>query len=119
MDIYEEIEQLFNLHKDTRAVVNRIRLSPLLLETLINQTNFLPKNCDITQRIFHICHKIPNIIVCGVCGIPTRFFSLSKGYSAHCSTKCSKINPDVQKKYEQTCLKKFGTTRKVLEKRTT
>lgn len=110
MNIHEEIEQLFTIYKDTRAVVNKIRLFPLLLETLITQTNFLSKNCDIKQRIFHVRNKIPTTASCKTCGTPTKFFSLSKGYSAHCSTKCSKINPDVQKKYEQTCLEKFGTT---------
>jgi len=46
--------------------------------------------------------------VCPTCGNPCKFASISEGYRYHCSISCAKNDPLVHKKYENTCLKKYG-----------
>jgi very-short-patch-repair endonuclease len=48
--------------------------------------------------------------ICKTCGKETKFANLSYGYYKHCNTKCSKLDPEVEKKSKQTCLKNHGVT---------
>lgn len=48
--------------------------------------------------------------ICPICGKETSFFNISKGYAKHCSLECKGKDPEVKKKVENTCLKKYGAT---------
>jgi hypothetical protein len=47
--------------------------------------------------------------ICPVCGKPTMYISMHKGYLKHCSTSCSSLDPNVQNKLENTSKIKYGT----------
>ncbi len=46
--------------------------------------------------------------ICPICGKPTTFLGLSKGYCKCCSGKCKYLNPERNKKIKETCLIKYG-----------
>lgn len=46
--------------------------------------------------------------LCLSCGKPTRFKNISSGYFVHCSAKCSRNDPMVIEKTENTTLSRFG-----------
>ena len=48
--------------------------------------------------------------ICPICGKPTTYISMHKGYLKHCSTSCSSLDPNVQNKLENTSKIKYGTT---------
>jgi len=56
--------------------------------------------------------KHPTEGLCKICGNPTRYNSLSIGYSTYCSNKCSNADPEVRKKITEssksTLLEKYG-----------
>ena len=45
---------------------------------------------------------------CITCKKPTKFRSLTAGYSKHCSNRCAQLDPVVAKAREDGCLKRFG-----------
>ena len=45
---------------------------------------------------------------CPVCGKPTKFISIIKGYSQYCSIKCSKNDPKIIEKTRQTNIERYG-----------
>lgn len=52
--------------------------------------------------------KQENEEICPTCHGQNKFLNLGKGYTQHCSLKCSNSNKDKQHKGQQTCLKHFG-----------
>jgi hypothetical protein len=54
--------------------------------------------------------KDPNEGICKTCGRETRFILLTKGYDKHCNPSCAKLDPEVEEKSRQTCLKNHGVT---------
>ena len=48
---------------------------------------------------------------CKVCKKPTKFLSLMRGYSSHCSISCGVKDPEAQEKYKESCIKKYGKER--------
>lgn len=47
--------------------------------------------------------------ICPICGKPTTFKTIRKGYSKHCSAKCAQIDTEVRAKQEATNLEKYNT----------
>jgi hypothetical protein len=47
---------------------------------------------------------------CKTCGKPTTFVNLKSGYYTYCNTSCSKLDPEIEQKTQQTCLKKYGVS---------
>jgi len=54
--------------------------------------------------------KDPNEGICKTCGKPTEFILLTKGYNTYCNTSCSKLDPEIEQKTKETCLKNHGVT---------
>jgi len=48
--------------------------------------------------------------ICPVCGKPTSFESISKGYKHYCSSKCGTVSNESKEKCKQTCLARYGVT---------
>lgn len=50
--------------------------------------------------------------MCKICGKPTKYNTISTGYSTYCSNKCINADPEVRKKItlstKVTLLEKFG-----------
>ena len=47
---------------------------------------------------------------CKTCRKSTNFVSLNYGYYTYCNTSCSKLDPEVELKTQETCLKNFGVS---------
>lgn len=45
---------------------------------------------------------------CKTCGKQTEFKSIFRGYTKHCSNKCSQLDPEVKAQKANTCINKFG-----------
>lgn len=62
-----------------------------------------------TKDYYDTYIKIDGEDKCRYCGKPTTFIGLTRGgYRKHCSTRCSTLDPEVQKKLKSTCLEKYG-----------
>ena len=93
-----------------------------IYNTLLEQTNFLPENSGIAERLYCIYHNISKRIQCQECGENhVKFQQYSKGYHAYCSLYCSTQSPErnakiagkidykaVSEKIKTTTLEKYG-----------
>lgn len=61
-----------------------------------------------TKSYYDTYRKSPKEGVCCVCGKPTVFRNLTRGYRKHCSQACVQIDPAVKEKQKQTNLEKYG-----------
>ena len=66
-----------------------------------------PKDMRLSERLYRFYHPEADN-KCKMCGKPTRYLSFAKGYSAHCSSKCSANNSETREKVKQTSLEKYG-----------
>lgn len=80
-------------------------------EKYINIKNYLNNRyndsfsfCEVLYRMFY---NIDNKPKCPTCGKPLTFITKNKFYK-YCSIKCQRNDPDNVKKYNETCLKKYG-----------
>ena len=79
----------------------------------------------MTQEEYYLKHISSEVGKCVICGNPTRFLNIFKGYAKTCSAKCvGKLGPiaimkkygvssvtklpEIRKKIEETCEKKYG-----------
>jgi len=63
-----------------------------------------------TKEYYDIYIKSDEEGRCKVCGKPTKFNRLSKGYRHHCSSLCAQTNPETRAKIKQTNLDIYGYT---------
>ena len=61
-----------------------------------------------SQQYYNLYLKKPNEGICPVCGKPTKWWSLDKGYMQHCSYKCTQNDKNVIHKRELHFIKKYG-----------
>jgi len=54
--------------------------------------------------------KDSNEGICKTCGNNTEFANIIYGYYTYCNTSCSKLDPEIEQKSQQTCLERFGVT---------
>lgn len=59
------------------------------------------------EKMYHYYHDIKNIQYCE-CGSPLKFINFNKGYSNHCSQKCSHNDINVIEKTKKTIIEKYG-----------
>lgn len=68
-----------------------------------------PDDISFYEKLYWNIHNITTYPLCPICGDNRlHFHSRTKGYYANCSIKCSRNNPDVNKKREDTNLKRYG-----------
>ena len=77
---------------------------------IIQATNYLPKDCKFTERIYQILNNLSEKPKCAECATNTKFITLAKGYSNFCSLFCANNNKEKQKKTDKTKLKKYGNS---------
>ena len=80
------------------------------LRSLGSHIGLYHKEINVKDYYDKYLKKDPLEGICKICGKETRFANLKSGYFNHCSTKCSKLNPEVELKTQKTCLEKFGVT---------
>lgn len=80
-------------------------------------------NHNITSQMYYDKYiRPPNVGIC-ICGKPTPFLKLSKGYQKHCCARCAQLDPDtknnfrvsnpqkdkeIRKRMQETCITKYG-----------
>ena len=60
--------------------------------------------------------KKPNEGICPICGNPTKFYKLTKGYAKHCSNKCQIVDIENKEKLKQTMIDKYGASNNFIRK---
>jgi endogenous inhibitor of DNA gyrase (YacG/DUF329 family) len=76
-----------------------------LEKEIIQNTNFLPENSPLKQRIFYIMNDLTTNPKCKTCG---KEFILTNELREYCSSKCSNSNTSKKSKSIDTNLKKYG-----------
>jgi len=61
-----------------------------------------------SEKYYELYLKTPNEGNCRTCDAITKFINIREGYRKFCSTRCSTLNINVQKKRKNTCNKKYG-----------
>lgn len=85
---------------------NLVRWKDPIVEEIINQTYFLPKNSIMPQRAWHIINDNLQILVCSICNEhPLTWHKSINGYSQTCSTKCSAIKQFGEKQQDMRTVK--------------
>lgn len=84
-----------NLFINEKLVPKRVSLkskwikeNPEIYNLIVSYTNFLPDNCILNRRIFHIINEIFYLPTCLLCNNFVKYKSYNKGYSFYCSQKC-------------------------------
>lgn len=63
------------------------------------------------ETLYRIHYNIENRPVCKICGKPVKFQGRNTVFSIYCSHRCKKLDPEVNKKWKESCGEK-GTNRK-------
>lgn len=107
----------------TNILVRQIKFKHEKQEVL-DQTQYLPHNASMPQRLWHIIHQTEKIPGCKICQSPVSWNRRLTQYKTYCGDpKCPNIDPDVierkrakldykeiTKKRQQTCKEKYGHT---------
>ena len=72
--------------------------------------NLLEYYTSYNEIIYRILYNEEKQHYCPVCNKPLKYYRKHK-WAAHCSTKCSSLDKEVQRKLENTCLKKYNVKR--------
>ena len=71
--------------------------------------HFYKKHNSSPREYYDAYLKKPNEGKCIICGEPTSFISIDKGYTTYCSNpRCAQLDPKINEKKKKTCLKRFG-----------
>lgn len=62
-----------------------------------------------TKEYYDKYIKKENEGICPVCGKPTKFIIITRGYLVHCSAKCAQQDEQVRKKQEETNLERYDS----------
>lgn len=63
---------------------------------------------SMNEKLYCYYNKIYKIPKCPICGNNNNFINFSKGYTKHCSYKCTQQDKCVRNKYKDTCKDKYG-----------
>lgn len=96
----------------TNSNINRIlEFNPSLKRKVLDSTSFLDStypNIKLSMRIYFIKNSIKQVPICEHPECNNHVIINNRRVSRHCSAKCSRTNPKVMKKYDDTCLKLYG-----------
>jgi len=85
---------------------------PEIFEYIINFcTTHNLLELSFRQQVYHYLNDIKNIVKCKNpnCNNIVKFRNSTIGYLEYCSLSCISTDPDMIKRKEETCLKKYGT----------
>lgn len=63
---------------------------------------------SISEMLYRYFNNIDTIPVCPVCGNKNNFINFSKGYTSHCSSKCTQNDNAVRDKLKNTNTERYG-----------
>ena len=105
--VVSEIQLLRKEHRTTFKT--RIQNNHELNEFILQSTSFLPLTASYDERIYCVLNDIRELQICPTCQKNAlNFMRLDKGYTQHCSTRCSSLDEKVMEKTKQTCRTNLG-----------
>lgn len=83
---------------------------PICNMELKNPASHFYKKHNISPKEYYDTYlKKDDEGICAICGNPTSFISITKGYTKHCSNpSCAQLDPEIDKKKKKTCLERYG-----------
>lgn len=76
---------------------------------IIEETNYLPEDCRMLERLYHIVYDLKEPVKCKHCGVePVKFISFFQGYLKFCSQRCGTLNEETQIKYKESSIENHG-----------
>lgn len=63
---------------------------------------------NTNEKVYRYFYNITEIPKCPICGNKNKFINYAKGYTKHCSYKCTQQDKFVRDKYKDTCKDKYG-----------
>ena len=80
-----------------------------LINQIIRDTEYLPNDCKITERLYQIFHNLTSRPLCKNCKQNyTKFKDFNAGYHNFCSRKCSDTSIETKEKRQQTNIERYG-----------
>ena len=100
------MNDLQKISKQGTALTSRYikKWYPDLYQSLVDQYGPL----KASELVYLKLHNMDGPAKCPVCGRPTKYINISKGYSECCSMKCAAINGDRTNKIKTTKLLRYG-----------
>lgn len=95
-------------------VVRMQRLFPHMINLVVDRTKYLPIDCSLAERLYHISNDLEQVMVCSVCDInPRSYVSNNQGYRSKCNT-CKYYRaplahtPAIKKSRKERAIEKYG-----------
>jgi DNA-directed RNA polymerase subunit RPC12/RpoP len=91
-------------HHSKNGVLSHLRgkKQTEIKQSILKETDYLPSNSNIGERVYHILNDLYKRPICPTCKINYLKYSSDGRYRNHCSIKCSSLDPIVQKKHKLT-----------------
>jgi hypothetical protein len=80
---------------------------PIYTEIIKYSIDYNLESLKFVEKMYYFYHNIKNILVCK-CGNKLNMINFNKGYSAHCSQKCSHEDEQTLEKSKIKCIEKYG-----------
>jgi hypothetical protein len=87
--------------------VNGKKCSSFIKNSILNETEYLPINVKMGERIYNILNDIYERPMCKQCKINYVKYNGSQ-YRTFCSKQCKYLNSDIKEKTKNTCKEKYG-----------
>ena len=111
----ELLKTLMDIYKKEESIIRSIRYMktnrPELYKEIRNHTSHLPDDTNAAELFYNLYHDIHTIQICKTpgCGKKVNLVGFFKGYSDHCCKGCTTKDPEMKRKSQESCMKKFGT----------
>lgn len=100
----DNIPPLKDIPPSSRTNALILKRYPKLYEEL----DKLPEELSIKEKLYWYYNGIVERPVCKVCGKPVKFINSSKGYSKHCSSKCSNGSETTKRRKKEAYRERYG-----------
>lgn len=78
-------------------------------KNILKEINKNTMNIKLSEKVFWYINDMTDYPKCVICGKPVKkYYSMKHGYMKHCGCSCAQLDPETQKKLEETNLKIYG-----------
>lgn len=103
-----EYIDMINICKTNIKGYNQCFKNSLYKDKVASLKLLYPELTSISEILYWIDNDLSDFPKCKVCGKPTKFNNINRGYNIYCGDRCPKLDPEVRDKYKQTCLERYG-----------
>lgn len=110
-------EGFTNTFEEVQSILSSLKAShfrffeknqPILYQSMIDHTSFLPEDVTIQERKYCILNDIRSLPTCKVCDNPVQFDRRGPNYKTYCSRTCTGKDIELREKRKQTNLERYG-----------